>query len=390
MVKKIAIRVDTNEKIATGHVLRCMTVADSLVRMGAETVLVSADEGVVPFARGHEIGVHVLGTDWSDMESETDALIGYLKAENVDAMLVDSYGVSAPYFDRLREAGIRVACMDDLCEEAYPVEAVINYNPAAVFMEYERLYVGSGISLFLGESFIPIRDQFTQVRESLGRGILVTTGGTDSLGAADAIIRSIPEDSDLSIGRRTGGRPGTFDGIHLLAGRYFEPTECILRAIETGPVTLHRDVSDVASVMARCRVAVSSAGSTLYELSAMGIPTITFTIADNQMPNARFFAGILGAEAGPEALGDADAVEMKSGVTSDADASAVRTDCYMPYAGDFRTDREGCLRRVCAFLREAASMSDEELCRRGSRLRSLVDGRGADRIAEILLEVSRR
>ncbi|MBQ8947675.1 MAG: hypothetical protein IJ058_12840 [Lachnospiraceae bacterium] len=381
MVKKIAIRVDTNEKIATGHVQRCMVVANSIIRMGAEAVLVSADEGVVPFAHGHKIRVHVLGTDWSDMRSEIDVLIEYLRSEGIVAMLVDSYSVTVGYFDRLRKAGIRVAYMDDLCEKAYPVDAVINYCPAAISMGYERLYgqnptVGDfncsaeapdGTELYLGSAYIPIREQFIKHRIETDRdesdnsgpykGILVTTGGSDSLGLTEIIVRSIVD------------TPG-FDKVHILAGRYYNPSEYILNAVESGRVLLHQNVSDVAYVMSLCRVAVSSAGSTLYELSAMGIPTITFTIADNQMSNARFFAGI-SSDGDPAAAGAGTALQSEA--------------CLMPYAGDFRTNCDGCLRKITAFLQEISAMTDEEPDERSSMLRSLVDGHGADRIAEVLL-----
>lgn len=38
----------------------------------------------------------------------------------------------------------------------------------------------------------------------------------------------------------------------------------------------------MSELMQQCDMAVSAAGSTLYELCACGMPTITYVLADNQ------------------------------------------------------------------------------------------------------------
>ena len=45
----------------------------------------------------------------------------------------------------------------------------------------------------------------------------------------------------------------------------------------------------MSELMSICDVAISAAGSTLYELCACGVPTITYVIADNQIDGAREF-----------------------------------------------------------------------------------------------------
>ena len=60
-------------------------------------------------------------------------------------------------------------------------------------------------------------------------------------------------------------------------------------ASEMGNVRVHFQLRRVADLMCQCDVAVSAAGSTLYELCACGVPTVTYVLADNQIPGARAF-----------------------------------------------------------------------------------------------------
>ena len=447
-MSKIAIRVDTNKTIATGHVMRCMAVAAQLIKLGADVHVISADEGVRPFVdkTDDRIYAHIMDTDWSDMESELSALIEYLRSETINSLLVDSYQVTASYFERLREAGIHVVYMDDLCAQAYPVDALINYNICAPHMGYGEMYAdraevysepkieevsdreavdteNRGVKLYLGPRYAPLRSQFasptnenrnsslqndsddvlsggTRLREKNAEdrledvsGIFLTTGGSDSLGIAETIIRAVLESSLLEDDKisfksfedknspvpteansdfpAAGAKQISDDRIkiHLLAGRYYEPTEYVLQAVESGKVVLHQNVDNVAKVMSTCKLAISSAGSTLYELCAMGIPTISFTFADNQIENALGFD--------------------REGI--------------IPYAGDFRTDRGGCIRKILDFLTEYASVvrdydtpgnsetgtSDQSILNCYSdvknRMQTVTDGHGAERIAHIMI-----
>ena len=98
--------------------------------------------------------------------------------------------------------------------------------------------------------------------------------------------------------------------------------------------------------MGRCDMAVSAAGTMLFELCAMRVPTVFFVCADNQQYDSEFF----GREE------------------------------RMLFAGDIRKDREDCLERVLAGLK--ALMEDQALRERmEDALGRVTDGRGAERIS---------
>lgn len=141
--------------------------------------------------------------------------------------------------------------------------------------------------------------------------------------------------------------------IHLLAGRFYRVTEKIQEYIEDGYVVLHQNVSNVADIMKQCDVAITPAGTTLFELSALGIPSVSFVFAENQEPDALYF--------------------------SDKE--------LVPYAGDFREDDAQVLKNIILAIKDFAKLDSADRIEHGEKLKKLVDGQGADRIAEVLLEM---
>ncbi len=342
-MSKIAIRVDANETIATGHVMRSLTIANALRRHGSDVRFISADNGVRPYVSKDNFSLYILGTDWNDMDSEIDDLVKYLHSEDIHRLFVDSYQVSEQYFRKLRDAGISVTYIDDLCKKSYPVDRLVNYCPAATSLGYEAMY-GDGTELRLGSAYIPLRDQFREHICQDGTGLLITAGGSDSLRIADKIINRIFDERGLGFSDGPKGR------LHLLAGRFYKPSDKLLSYVSDGRLILHQNVDNVAEIMAGCRAAVSSAGTTLFELSSVGVPTASFVFVDNQMTDALYFD--------------------REGL--------------MPYIGDFRVSENRCLERMIDWLYEIGGVSSEERMKRGRRLREMIDGRGADRIAEAL------
>lgn len=60
-------------------------------------------------------------------------------------------------------------------------------------------------------------------------------------------------------------------------------------------ILLHRNVTDMRSLMLSCDAAISAGGTTLFELCACGLPTVSYVLADNQIMNAASFeeAGLM-------------------------------------------------------------------------------------------------
>ncbi|SEK82934.1 Spore coat polysaccharide biosynthesis protein SpsG, predicted glycosyltransferase [Butyrivibrio sp. ob235] len=391
-MNKIAIRVDANEIVATGHIMRCRTIAHSLLQLECFVVFVSADDNIVPYIKD-EFEYQILETNWRNMEQEIITLLDFLHEEGINRMLVDSYYATPEYIRMLESNGIRTMYIDDMQKEKYPASVLLNYSPGAPGLGYEEFYEGEAPKLLLGTKYIPIREQFVrQSRKSEGTGItgdsqrygtdgeilqnidlvasenaqafegahrtygynkgeikniFLTTGGADTMGLSEVIVSAILRDKELGF---LGSRDKK---IHLLAGRFYRVTEKIQQFIEDGYVVLHQNVSNVADIMSSCDVAITPAGTTLYELCAVGVLSVSYVFAENQEPDALFFAN----------------------------------EGYIPYAGDFRDDANETLTAILRYLEEVLSMDTSQRLEISGKLKKLIDGQGADRIAEVLTEM---
>lgn len=142
----IGIRADANSIIATGHVMRCITIARQFLKLGEDVTFFMADEeskGVYDLyaADLHGCTPVVLGSSWDDKMGEVEALTAAIRERGVRALLVDSYSVTCEYFRELRRV-CPVAYIDDLGKEAYPVDLLINYSGYYKELGYEKMYAG--------------------------------------------------------------------------------------------------------------------------------------------------------------------------------------------------------------------------------------------------------
>lgn len=334
--------------------MRCMTIGTKLAAAGKKVLFLCADETSSDYVRQQGGHAYVLGTDYRDMESELPVWerlsngwqTEYAKeaedssAETCPVILADSYYVTEEYLKGLRRFGT-VALMDDMGRTQYPVDAVINYNVTANREVYRQLYRGTDTKLFLGSSYVPLREQFLnrdhQIREGVQK-VLITTGGGDSCNIAGRLLwRLLDQRMEY----------------HLVVGQ-FNPHYGTLRQMEGKyeNVHLHCNVTDMAELMMAADIVLTAGGSTIYELASLGVPFICFSCAENQEPLTEY----------------------------------IDDHKIAGFAGAFHKDAEAVVERVSSLFWKLAS--DKALREQYQRSeKGLVDGRGAERLASALAEI---
>lgn len=342
----VGIRADANGTIATGHVMRCITIAQQLKNRGCRVLFFTADEEAGETLSRAGMEQVCLHTSWNRMEEELPMLKEFLTLAGIQILLVDSYQATPAYFEGLRDT-VRLACIDDCFDAVYPVDLLINYNAYHTRFPYKETY-GGRTKLLLGTDYVPLREAFgvaqaangeTQ-REKDGFDLLLASGGGD---AQNALLGILQKAFGMDVFRHV-----TF---HVVVGAYHpqgDAIEAFARFHEN--VKVYRPCLDMAGLMTVCDAAVSAAGTMLFELSAMRVPTVFFQSADNQRYDSEFFA----------AKG------------------------RMLFAGDIRQDREVCIEAVCGGVKRL--LADEALRERMKEaLSEVTDGRGAERIAEEII-----
>lgn len=332
------IRVDMNAVIATGHVMRCIAIADAVRALGEETTFILADEQAVQLLEARGYHYIVLHTAWDHMDEEMFVLEAVIKEQKITALFVDSYQVTKNYLERLSKL-VRVAYLDDLDAFAYPVDALICYANYWKNFSYADKTVADGV--FLGSTYTPLRREFSghgakEIKPQV-ENLLLLSGGTDSYNVLAGLLAVIDTEK--------------YQHVDVICGKYYPNYDALCKTYaDRENVHIHQAVSDMIHYMEKADLAVSAGGTTLYELCACGTPTISYALADNQLDNVRQFAA----------------------------------DEMIDYAGDVRY--EGTIGNIACIIEDYYS-NYEERKKRSRKMQGLVDGKGAQRIAQMLMDM---
>lgn len=350
----IGFRVDANEQIATGHLMRCMAIAQMCRQKGEDCLFFLAEEKEIERLKRQGFSYHILHTDWKDMDGELDRFQKLLSQTPLRFLVVDSYQATETYLGAL-EKMVPVLYLDDMGRKCYPVSAVLHYGIGSESESYRKYYEAQGSQVFMGMSYIPLREEFMVSKEN-GEGvlnwnqrknsILITTGGTDPFDVTRKFLEACLQYE---------GADGVFFKeweYDVIVGALNNHKEELERLAKQNPqIKLHDNVSNMSEYMRSCKMAISAGGTTLYELCACGIPAVCFSFADNQEPGCKMF--------GEQGMID--------------------------YAGDARKT-DVVASGLLALLHLANDLDDYQ--NRQKQMVQTVDGKGAFRIAEYLTEYS--
>lgn len=382
----IYFRADGNAVTGAGHLMRCLTIAEELKKLPEteESTLVKAggicflcaDEASAELVTQRGFAVRILHTDYRNMEEElpvlkelfgnrqkaggeTGAISGALGQSGClvpgQVFLVDSYHVTDAYLEALRSYG-KVYLMDDMGKKSYPVDGVINYNAFADKTYYENLYGGKKVILAIGSEYVPVRPQFMnvpyEVREQV-KEVLITTGGGDHDNIAAAVLEAI---------RRQDCH------YHVVVGQfnpYFSRWKQLEQECER--IEVHHNVTDMASLMGQCDLAVTAGGTTIYELAAIGVPFLCFSYAENQ----EALTAYIGRE---NIAGYCGAYHLKPQETLNCMSRLAELMCEGVKSGVQDAGANGASELAGVALRRKMYLREKEM----------IDGLGAGRIAKLL------
>lgn len=279
----IVFRADGNQRIGAGHIMRCLSIANSANEMGesCKFILSSADFQNIITKNGHQ--TEVLNSDYSVLNP--NEITDRLSSDMPSIVIVDSYFITEEFMEavhiRCKRANCRFVYIDDRCNAAYSCDVVVNYNISADIEKYKKMYEEKGNpDLLIGTAYAPLRkefqDQADRVVSNNARNIMVSSGGADPEHFTLDLVDEAKKHDDYC--------------FHFVLGMMNPDNERIREvASNTSNIIIHENVTEMGKLMRSCDVAVSASGSTLYELCATQTPAITYILADNQVPLASEF-----------------------------------------------------------------------------------------------------
>jgi|SRR5579862_8603113 len=338
----LIIRVDATAAMGTGHVMRCLALAQAWRRLGGDVVFAMVDT-IPALARRleHEQFTSKLLNCAAGGFDDAEALASVAAGVHAAWVAIDGYHFNSAYQHTIKKTGLKLLWIDDVgaCMP-YCADLVLNQNLYAAPVMYSEQ--SDATNLLLGSSYALLREEFlgwNNWRRDFRGGvkrILVTMGGSDSQNATAQILPAL-------------ARTGLDIEIDVVVGGSNPHTETIQQMANQLPcnINVRSDVVNMPDLMAGADLAISAAGVTCYELALLHVPMILITLAENQVPTAKAFA-----ECGAALnLGDLASVDL--GRVAEA---------------------------VCALTHNAKQRRSL-----AGKARSLVDADGAMRVCQVLL-----
>lgn len=300
----IAFRVDASLQIGTGHVMRCLTLADVLRERGALCCFVSRphqghlfelivqrgyqvlalpelQEVVKPNLSGSDYA-HWLGADWTiDAQDTEKALSARMGGDFVDWLIVDHYGLDARWEETFRTRSKHIMVIDDLADRPHFCDLLLDQNLGRKAQDYDGLLKGDTKTL-IGPQYALLRPEFASLRsQSLARRegnpelrrLLITMGGVDKdnvTGQVLDVLKACSVPPELLITVVMGSYAPWLAQVQTQATEMSWHTEVLV------------GVSNMAQLMVSSDLAIGAAGSTSWERCCMGLPTIQIVLAQNQ------------------------------------------------------------------------------------------------------------
>jgi len=328
-VARVAIRTEGGPAVGLGHVRRCLSLADALAARGAAVTFLVNGDGIPETITAEGHAAQRISVD-HDLAA-TLAALGRLDAH---AVVADAYRFDAEYVRALRNDRRVTAIISDHPGDV-PVDVVINNTAGSEAWPYRGL---PETRYLCGPRYVLLRSAFaaepSRTYSVTTRRVLITVGGSDPHELTRRLVawtrQALPDAA-----------------LDVVIGPFFVENH---RLEADGLVTPHRTPSDMRRLMLSVDLAISGGGQTLYELAATATPTLAVVLADNQRENVAQLA--------------AAGVLVAAGRHDDPDLEE-------------RLRAE--MRRLAGDPARRAAL--------GSAGRRLVDGRGAERVADALLEL---
>jgi len=337
---EIAFRTDASLQIGSGHVMRCLTLAEALRDRGATCRFICREHPGNLLAqirtRGFvALALPVLMTDddqrpqpcepvhrnWlgSSWQADAEQTLDLLQGVRPDWLIVDHYALDRRWEDAVRPASGALMAIDDLADRLHACDLLLDQNLGRTPQDYVDL-VPAPCQILAGPRYALLRPQFAQLRGySLARrtanapltNILIAMGGVDQANATTSVLQTLRDGVLL---------PGNC-GITIIMGAQAPWLRDVVDFAARLPwhAEIAIGVDDMARRMAESDLAIGAAGGTAWERCCLGLPALLAVLAQNQWPGARALQAsgasrLLGEVADiPQRLGPELALLMQEG-----------------------------------------------------------------------------
>ena len=283
---KVVFRVDASLQMGTGHVMRCLTLANELKQQNHDIVFICREltgnlillikYPILVLPKNDNFQSDGLYLNWLGTTQEQDAE-QTIKAipKNTDLLIVDSYALDEIWHKQLRPYTKKIMVVDDLADRQFDCDVLLNQNLGTQIEDYKDK-VPNDCELLLSCDYALLRPEFSNLREKALikrkntkeiKNILISMGGSDITNKTYDILQDISDDLNIVVVL------GSSSPHNKMIISYAKDKENIKVVI---------DADNISGLMFDADLAIGAGGSTSWERCCLGLPTLLYVLAENQ------------------------------------------------------------------------------------------------------------
>lgn len=294
-MQNVVFRVDSSYQIGSGHVMRCLTLAEELIEKGYYVSFITRDhkgnmadfisnKGYKVFRLKKPPSSITFSSDlkhgsWLGASQEEDAeeTLKAIQSLTIELLVVDHYGIDYRWEKKFQGIAKKILVIDDLADRKHDCEFLLDQNYRNSMQNRYKNLVKENCRLFLGPSHLLLRKEFktAKIKSSVRSGeinrILIFFGGSDPTSETLKTLEALRmlnlknTITDVIVGDSNVDKQRIKEICKISS--YFN---------------YYCQISNMAELIARADLAIGAGGSTTWERCYLGLPSLTITVAENQ------------------------------------------------------------------------------------------------------------
>ena len=282
----VVFRVDSSTQIGVGHLMRCLTLADELQKKNHKITFICRElQGSMVNLINHKLIRLLVNDDFQSndlyldllgatQEQDAEQVIRVIP-ENTNLLIVDNYALDEFWHNKLRPYTDKIMVIDDLADKQFDCDILLNQNLGSQLKDY-RGKVLNDCEFLLGCDYTLLRPEFKKLRtRALEKrkytkkieNILVSMGGSDVNNITYDVLKQLNSKFNVVV----------------VLGALSPHNEMIKDYAIDKNIEVIVSANNMAELMLNADLAIGASGSTNWERLCLGLPSLIFTVAKNQI-----------------------------------------------------------------------------------------------------------
>lgn len=274
MKSDIFFRVDGYKEIGYGHFMRSFVLAQALRKKNFTVQFITCKDKLIRSRLQENKIDHIEGHSKAGTKKDLAETSEILKKYNKPVLIYDSYNISVDYEKKISSYTDKMIAFDDDAKREFYTDVIINQNYRSE--KYKYKLQKKETTLLCGSRYILLRDEFLmQRKKSINKrvkNILLILGGSDFKDQSLRISKLLEDYVSLNN-----------INLNIITNDHYKCLNKLRKLSKCNKyIILHHNVRNMADIMKKMDLAISAAGSTVWELLYMGVPSLLMILADNQ------------------------------------------------------------------------------------------------------------